>query len=50
MSASSGKQGECEKEGTLQGTGPEGNGYDHCYPDLPATISLEMNDAPPVKS
>ena len=47
---SSGKQGEHERKGDLQGSGLAGNGYVHCHPDLPATINLEMANDPPVKS
>ena len=48
-SASPGKQGERGKRSDLQGTGEARNGYD-CHPDLKATTSLEMTDAPTVKS
>ena len=48
-SASPSKQGEHGKRSDLQGTGEARNGYD-CHPDLKATTSLEMNDAPTVKS
>ena len=47
---SSGKKGEHERKGDLQGSGLAGKGYVHHYPDIPANTNLKMANGPPVKS
>ena len=47
---SPGKQDEQVRKGDLRGSGLAGNGYDHCNPDFPAAINLEMTNDPPIKS